>query len=121
MTKRECAIVEAYTGVVMCAGKDTMHVYKYLEDIIGHPVYTHEIYDLMEEIQEKSKPDFVRLCKDSTDFELGADEKDFLNHLVADLENGCELVVSAGMGGYDIPDETTDLIVKILKKAIREG
>jgi len=57
MTKREAAIVMAYTGI--CIGKfDEFH--GYVEEILERPVFTHELAsrDFMLEIREKSKQDF---------------------------------------------------------------
>lgn len=67
MTKRECAIVMAYTGVCMLAGDNLGVYYKYVEEKIGRPVYTHEMYELADEIKEKSKDDFLELCRTATD------------------------------------------------------
>jgi hypothetical protein len=56
----------AYTGKCMLTG-DKLHVfYKYVEEIMGRPVYTHEmgIKAVDDEIREKSKADFVALCKE---------------------------------------------------------
>lgn len=61
MTDREKAIVMAYTGIVMLTGDKIDEFYKYLAELYGRPVYTHEIVIL--DIQEKAKPDFVELCK----------------------------------------------------------
>lgn len=61
MTDREKAIVTAYTGVNMLEGEKFNEFYKYLEEIYGRPVYTHEIPFL--EIQEKSKDDFIAMCR----------------------------------------------------------
>lgn len=60
MTDREKAIVMAYTGICMLQGDKLNEFYKYLADLYGRPVYTHEIVDL--DIAEKSKADFVRIC-----------------------------------------------------------
>ena len=64
MTYRECAIVEAYTGFCMLTGKERKYLYEYLEEIMGRPVYTHELAvdDVCKEIRNKSKPDFLELC-----------------------------------------------------------
>lgn len=69
MTKRECAIVTAYTGIVMLTGNDLGIYYKYVEEKIGRPVYTHEMYEFADEIKEKSKADFIELCRTSRDTE----------------------------------------------------
>lgn len=64
MTDREKAIVMAYTGICMLSG-DKFHIFhKYIEDIMGRPVYIHELgYDTVEhEIKEKAKADFLKLC-----------------------------------------------------------
>lgn len=65
MTKKECAIVMAYTGIVMLSGEDFQIYHKYIEDIMGRPVWTHELANesVVEEIKEKSKYDFLKLCE----------------------------------------------------------
>lgn len=40
MTRREATIVSAYTGYFIGGRED---LYKYLSELIGRPVYTHEI------------------------------------------------------------------------------
>lgn len=64
MTDRERAIVMAYTGIVMLNGEKFSIFHKYVEEIMGRPVWTHEMgIDLVaEEIKEKAKPDFLELC-----------------------------------------------------------
>ena len=65
MTKQECAIVMAHTGICMLAGEDFSIFHKYVEDIMGRPVFTHEmgIGAIADEIKEKSKADFLELCR----------------------------------------------------------
>jgi hypothetical protein len=60
MTKREAAIVTAYTGVYLC---DLLSFYKYAEELMGRPVFTHEPYDLdmWEELKSLSRDDFINL------------------------------------------------------------
>lgn len=60
MTKREAAIVSAYTGF-LCGGFAEMH--EYVEEIMERPVWTHEMGDaeVAAEIRKKAKPDFVAL------------------------------------------------------------
>ena len=60
MNRREAAIVSAYTGVLIGEFSD-MH--KYVEEIMGRPVWTHEmaIKKIVEEIEGKARPDFLRL------------------------------------------------------------
>ena len=65
MTDREKAIVMAYTGVCMLSGDKFQIFHKYVEDIMGRHVYTHEmaIKAVNDEIKEKAKADFIELCK----------------------------------------------------------
>lgn len=69
MTKQECAIVMAYTGKVMLTGDNLGIYYKYLEKILGRPVWTHELADkaVQKEIKDKSYNDFIKLCREATD------------------------------------------------------
>lgn len=65
MTKKECAIVMAYTGFTMLSGEDFRIFHRYIEDILGRPVYTHELASnsVINEIKEKSRYDFLKLCE----------------------------------------------------------
>lgn len=63
MTKKEAVVIEAYTGVCMLTGDDRNLFYKYINQLIGRPVYTHELPALRNEIKEKAKPDFIKICK----------------------------------------------------------
>lgn len=62
MTNREKAIVMAYTGFAMLCGNQLSIFYEYVEELFGRPVYTHELPELADEIQRRSKPDFIKLC-----------------------------------------------------------
>lgn len=64
MTDSERAIIMAYTGVCMLNGDKLNIFYKYIEELLGYPVWTHELADqrLWDEIKEKSKSDFLALC-----------------------------------------------------------
>ena len=61
MTLRECAIVEAYTGVRMCTAGDRMHYYDYVNELMGRNVHILEIIPLAGEIRKRAEPDFIRL------------------------------------------------------------
>ena len=65
MTDREKAIVMAYTGVTMLSGEKFQIFHEYIEKILGRPVWTHELADelVWKEIKEKSKDDFIEICK----------------------------------------------------------
>jgi hypothetical protein len=60
MTKREAAIVSAYTGYLI-GTMDELH--KYIEQIMEKPIYTHELVseELEKLIHEKSFDDFIHL------------------------------------------------------------
>ena len=62
MTRRESAIIGAFTGV-LCGPFDALH--EYVEEIMGRPVFTHEMgyKTIADEIKEKSKPDFIALAE----------------------------------------------------------
>lgn len=72
MTQRERLIVSAYTGVLMC---DFGLVHKYIEEKMGHPVWTHELRfeSTHAKIREKIKPDFIELCGNGDKRETIAD------------------------------------------------
>lgn len=69
MTKNEAAIIMAYTGQVMLTGEDFGIFHKYVEHILKRPVYTHEFgsENVMDEIKEKSKYDFIDICTNTVD------------------------------------------------------
>lgn len=62
MTRRESAIIGAFTGV-LCGPFDALH--EYVEEVMGRPVFTHEMGNevIAKEIKEKSKPDFIALTE----------------------------------------------------------
>ena len=66
MTKRECAVIMAFTGVCMLKGDDLKYFYEYVFEIMGRPIFTHEIAKYADEIKEKAKPDFIRICAEAT-------------------------------------------------------
>ena len=69
MTDREKAIVMAHTGICMLTGDKFQIFHKYVEDIMGRPIFTHEIGWLADTIKEKSKADFIELCADESNSE----------------------------------------------------
>lgn len=64
MTDREKAIVMAYTGVTMLTGDKLQIFHKYVKEIMVRPVQTIEMGFISNEIKEKSKADFMKLCAD---------------------------------------------------------
>ena len=60
MTKREAAIVSAYTGILIGEFDD---FHKYAEEIIGGPIWTHQFVDkkFTNKIKELSRNDFLNI------------------------------------------------------------
>lgn len=58
MTKREASIVSAYTGIFI---GDFDDFYSYISQLLGRPVFTHELPELADKIKELSKPDFMSI------------------------------------------------------------
>ena len=56
MTRREATIVSAYTGYFI-GGLDDL--YEYLSELIGRPIYTHEIPAVLDKYHNKISQDFV--------------------------------------------------------------
>lgn len=58
MTKREAAIVSAYTGYLIGEFSDFQ---AYAEEILGRPIFTHEFPSIADDLKEKSKKDFMSI------------------------------------------------------------
>lgn len=68
MTKHECAVIMAYTGIAMLRGDDLSHFYDYLSGIAGRPVCTHEIPSVVDHYRDTViRDDFFALCRDAED------------------------------------------------------
>ena len=59
----------AHTGICMLTGDKFQIFHKYVEDIMGRPIMTHEIGWLEDTIKEKTKTDFIALCADESSSE----------------------------------------------------
>jgi len=84
MTDREKAIVMAYTGKCMLT-EDKFHIFhEYIEEIMGRPVFTHELADkdVSAEIKEKAEDDFITLCEEE---EKG--QYEYMEEVLKKLEN----------------------------------
>lgn len=78
MTKREAAIVSAYTGYLIGEFGD---FHAYVEEVMGRPVFTHEFPRIADELKEKSKKDFMNIKivnedKKKEDINIGCKFKD---------------------------------------------
>ena len=74
MTKHELAIIMAFTGTVTLTGEDFNIFHKYVEGLMGRPVYTHEFASpaIEREIKQRARPDFIRLCQTATEDDADA-------------------------------------------------
>ena len=120
MTDREKAIVMAHTGICMLAGDKFQIFHKYVEDIMGKPIWTHEIGLLADEIKEKSKADFIALCAADEDEWIPVSERlpEENKTVIASTyavypearytkENGWEWAYESGMDYWtELPDVT---------------
>lgn len=66
MTDREKAVIMAFTGITMLTGDKFDIFHKYVEDLLGRHVWTHELAqkEIWEEIKTKSASDFIRICEE---------------------------------------------------------
>ena len=68
MTKNECVIVTAYTGISMLQGEDIRLLYKYAEERFGYPIMTHNMAttEFWEKLKHEAENDFFDLCMNAT-------------------------------------------------------
>lgn len=71
MTDREKAIVMAYTDVCTLQGDKLSVFYDYVAEIMGSRMDTLQMAMLAKEIKRKAEPDFIKLCEDTTDKNVG--------------------------------------------------
>lgn len=66
MTKREAAIIGAFTGILI---GDFSDMHGYIEEIMGRAVFTHEMgnKEIAQEIKNKSKTDLLNICSNITE------------------------------------------------------
>jgi hypothetical protein len=66
MTKREAAIISAYTGIMV---GDFSEMHKYAEELFKAPVFSHlfGMRGFADELKIKSEPDFMNLCANLTE------------------------------------------------------
>lgn len=98
MTKQECAIIQAYTGVCMLSGDDDVIFGEYVQSLLGRSLFTHEYLDFADQIKELSKPDFLKLCE----FAVSSDQGQELREAVKMIEErfGTAIMVSDFIKGF---------------------
>lgn len=84
MTKHEAAVFTAFTGVMFLSGEDFGIFHQYAEKLLGRSLYTNELGMLSDEIREKARPDFMRICREATD-DSWIDSKDRLPEIGEDV------------------------------------
>lgn len=75
MTDREKAIVMAFTGTVMLTGDKFDIYHKYIQDIMGRPIWTHELAEesVVTDIKNRSHEDFIKVCNSEDPFDMVID------------------------------------------------
>ncbi len=63
LTKRQAAIIGAYTGVTCGSFAD---IQQYADELMGEPTWTHQFGNKIfaEKLRELAKPDFLALCSE---------------------------------------------------------
>lgn len=61
LTREQAAVIGLYTGITCGPFAD---VHKKAEEVLGHPVWTHEFAnpETVEKLKELIKPEFIALC-----------------------------------------------------------
>lgn len=61
LTKRQAAIIGAYTGISCGPFSDIQEL---AEELLGRPIFTYEFAseELVDELKAKSKPLFLEIC-----------------------------------------------------------
>lgn len=94
MTKRKAAIVSAYTGYLIGEFSDFQ---AYAKEIMGRPIFTHELPKIVDELKEKSKKGFMSIRIENED-------KKKKRRLI--------LVVNSKIGAHHILDGVKVLIIQ---------
>ena len=61
MTKRECAVLMAYTGIALLTGDNLKYFYDYCSELLGRPMLTHEYPKYAEKLKELFKKDIEEI------------------------------------------------------------
>ena len=101
MTKREGAVLTAYTGHLLCAPEE---FYRYSTEILGEPIFTHEIPDRSDELREKSEEEFIKIMKaqsgDLIEWHPESDRPSSDSEVLVELENGFT-IIATWMSGFN--------------------
>lgn len=75
MTKHEAAVFTIFTGIAFLKGEDLSEMYRYAAELMGRPVYSHELPKLADELKERARPEFMKICSEVTDNDPLSKEK----------------------------------------------
>lgn len=62
-TKREFAIMQAFTGLTFLNGENWDYFMEYVKEKYGREIFTGELVKLATDLKEKSREDFENLCQ----------------------------------------------------------
>ena len=116
MTKHECAIVMAHTGICMLTGDDFGIYHEYIEKIMGRPVWTHELA-----IQKMVSSHIGIMPLLENPYTLGKGGFKLIQYMSVALpviasEVGYNSYVVDSSFGYLVPNEQPELWVEYLLK-----
>lgn len=75
MTKHEAAVFTIFTGIAFLKGEDLSEMYRYAAELMGRPVYSHELPKLADELKERARPEFMKICREVTNNDPWIDSK----------------------------------------------
>lgn len=70
MTKQECAVIMAYTGICMLQGDDLTYYYNYVSELLGIDASAYDFVKYEKQIKYKAENDFKNLCFTAVDVDL---------------------------------------------------
>lgn len=111
MTKQECAVIMAHTGITLLKGKDSRFFNEYVDYLFDRHLKKSEIKRLSEEIKEKSREDFETIMENAVDMEAVFEDIDkFLSDdiKIHDVDTADLAMLISCVGVDDDDDELED-------------
>ena len=77
LTKRQAVVISVYTGTTAC---DFEFIHEYIEELMGRPVFTHELAgdEINEELKKRSRGEFLSICYDKNDPDCDHSQRNWL-------------------------------------------
>lgn len=112
MTDYEKAVVMAFTGVCMLSADKFNIFQEYVEKIMGRPIYSHEMAykEISDEIREKSKADFLRICEEDSDKKAEFVSKRKLKEAISKMEE----LKKEGNSFAECADECIEILREVI-------